>query len=317
MNRPHGDIHDPRLLDFSAPINPLGAPAGVREVIARGVELASRYPTADANELCEAAARFHGVARASVLAGNGSSELIYLVARHFQGRPVRVVTPCFTEYEDACDASGCPRASGAEAVATFTANPTSPAGELQSHESLLALPGVVVVDEAFLPFVAGDPSLASTAASTPRLIVLRSLTKLYAIPGLRAGYLVAHPDTVAQLRKLMPPWSVGSLACAASVRALADTEFAELTRERVAKLRGELEGGLRALGLDPAPSVAPYLLVRVPDAGALCTGLRERGIAVRNCDTYTGLERNRHVRIAVRETHDQARLFRAIAELLR
>jgi threonine-phosphate decarboxylase len=257
------------------------------------------------------------VPRACVLAGNGSTELIYLVARLFAGQAVRVLMPSFTEYEDACHACGAKLVdAGVAPSATFAANPTSPDGRLCAREELLALAGVRVVDEAFLPFVSEELSLAPLAARSLDWIVLRSLTKFYALPGLRLGYLVAHPEHVERLRALQPPWSVNGLAAAAGVAALADVEYAERTRARIAVLREELARGLGALGLDPAPAAANYILCRTHDADALCAALRERGIAARNCNSFTGIEPNRRVRFSVRERAENARLLQALREIL-
>jgi threonine-phosphate decarboxylase len=317
VKRPHGDVRERHLLDFSAPINPLGPPEGVRSVLALASTHAARYPSADADELCAAAAQYHGVPRECVLAGNGSTELIYLVARLFSGEPVRVLVPSFTEYEDACHACGAKLVDASvRPSATFAANPTSPEGRLCTREELLALAGTRVVDEAFLPFVGEETSLTCAAAQTRDLIVIRSLTKFYAMPGLRAGYLVAHPERILRLRELQPPWSVNALACAAGVAALADSAFAERTRARIAVLRGELARVLAALGLEPSDAAANYLLCRTDDAGALCARLRERGIAARNCDSFSGIEPNRRVRFSVRERAENARLVRALRESL-
>jgi threonine-phosphate decarboxylase len=318
MKRAHGDVREAHLLDFSAPINPLGPPEGVRGVLALAGLHAARYPSAAADELCAAAARHHGVPRECVLAGNGSTDLIYLVARLFSGERVRVLTPSFTEYEDACEACGAKLVDASvEPSATFAANPTSPDGRLCSRGELAALAGIRIVDEAFLPFVSEELSLASEAARHRDWIVLRSLTKFYAMPGLRVGYLVAHPEHVARLRALQPPWSVNAVAAAAGAAALEDTAYAERARARIAELRAELAAGLRALGLDPAPGAANYLLCHSDDAGALCRGLRERGIAARNCDSFTGIEPNRRVRFSVRERAENARLLAALREMLR
>jgi threonine-phosphate decarboxylase len=317
MKRMHGDVREAHLLDFSAPINPLGPPEGVRGVLALAGLHAARYPSAAADELCAAAARHHGVPRECVLAGNGSTELIYLVARLFTGQPVRVLTPSFTEYEDACLACGAKLVdAGVEPSATFAANPTSPDGRLCTREELASLAGIRIVDEAFLPFVGEELSLAPEAARARDWIVLRSLTKFYAMPGLRAGYLIAHPEQVARLRALQPPWSVNALAAAAGIAALDDAEYARRSRARIAELREELALELRGLGLDPAPAAANYLLCRTDDAGRLCAALRARGIAARNCDSFSGIEPNRRVRFSVRERAENARLLAALREIL-
>jgi threonine-phosphate decarboxylase len=256
VKRLHGGASDPTLLDFSANVNPLGVPDGVRAVLADGASRVERYPTPDAREFAAAVARHFGIPVHCILPGNGSSELIYLVARHFAGRPGRVVVPAFTEYEDACEASGIPLGAAAPEV-TFLGNPSSPEGRLRSREELLGLDGTLVVDEAFMDFVDERESLVLRAAEDPRLIVLRTLTKFYAIPGLRLGYLVAVPETISKLRILQPPWSVNALAEAAGLAALEEHEYARFTRSFVGERREELSKGLKSAGLEPLPSDNP------------------------------------------------------------
>lgn len=314
MKRLHGGASDPTLLDFSANVNPLGMPDRVRAVLADGASRVDRYPTPDAREFAAAVARHHRIPAQCILPGNGSSDLIYLVARHFAGRPGRVVVPAFTEYEDACEVSGIPLDHASPEV-TFLGNPSSPEGGLRLREDVLALDGTLVVDEAFMDFVHERESLLVRAAEDPRLLVLRTLTKFYAIPGLRLGYLVAVPETISKLRMLQPPWSVNALAEAAGLAALEEHDYAEFTRRFVRERREELSTGLRNSGLEPFPSVANYILCRVADAALLCGELLKRGIVARNCDSFTGLEKNRYVRFAVRKRSENERLVAALKEI--
>lgn len=314
MKRLHGGASDPTLLDFSANVNPLGVPDRVRAVLADGASRVDRYPTPDAREFAAAVARHHRIPAQCILPGNGSSDLIYLVARLFAGRPGRVVVPAFTEYEDACEASGIPLDHASPEV-TFLGNPSSPEGRLRPREDVLGLDGTLVVDEAFMDFVDERESLLVRAAEDPRLLVLRTLTKFYAIPGLRLGYLVAVPETISKLRMLQPPWNVNALAEAAGLVALEEHEYAEFTRRFVRERREELSKGLKGSGLEPLHSVTNYILCRVVDASVLCAELLKRGIVARNCDSFTGLEKNRYVRFAVRKRSENERLVAALKEI--
>ena len=157
---------------------------------------------------------------------------------------------------------------------------------------------LVVVDEAFIDAVPGEPE--SLARERLRdLLVIRSLTKHWSIPGVRAGYVVGDAAHVRRLAALQTPWSVSSPAIAATIACTARTATPE-TNERAATLgrwRLFLEGGLRGRGIDHIPSAAPYVLAR-PGQGAHAA-LRERGVAVRRADTFPGLDSS-WVRIAVR-----------------
>jgi threonine-phosphate decarboxylase len=317
VRRAHGGSCDPGVLDFSANLNPLGPPRAVRELLAGDLlAAAGRYPSADARELCAAIARHHGVPRESVIAGNGASELLYLIARCFAGRRAFVQVPAFTEYEDACLAHGVELVSDPRAAdAVFLGNPASPGGELVAAGEWVETPGTLIVDESFMGFTDERESLVRRAARDPRCIAVRSLTKLYAIAGLRAGYAIADPDRVRELRAVQPPWSVNQIAAEASIAALADRAYLDETRLRVAELRTELAAGLALLGLEPSRSATNYLRCSVPDAAALCTELLRRGIAARDCSSFSGLAPNRHVRFAVRGRADNERLLAARAEL--
>ena len=314
MKRLHGGAKDPSLLDFSANVNFLGPPDGVRALLAGAADHVDRYPSADAAPLREALARHHGIPADCILAGNGASDLIYLVAALHRGRRGRVVTPAFTEYEDACDAYGIALGATAPEL-TFVGNPGSPDGRLHPKMEILALPGIRIVDEAFIDFAGGRESLIDAATADPGLIVLRSLTKFYALPGLRIGFLVAVPETLRALKLLQPPWSVNQLAQLAGIAAIQDAAYAERTLRELPPAREELRSGLSRLGLDPSPSETNYVLCRVRDAAALGTSLLARGIVVRNCDSFTGLEPNRFVRIAVRAPAENRRLLAALGEL--
>jgi threonine-phosphate decarboxylase len=314
VKREHGGNPDPKILDFSANVNPLGPPKAVLDLFGRGADFLGKYPSLDAGEFCAAAASHHRIPRECVLAGNGSTDLIYLLTRLFEGQRVRVVVPAFTEYEDACEAAGIAVNEG-EPDVTFLANPTSPEGRLIPRDEILGHPGRLVVDEAFMDFVGEEESLVGRAAEDSRLIVMRTLTKFYAIPGLRLGYLVAAPGTVSRLRRWQPPWSVNALAISAGIVSLADWEYAERTRLKVNGLREDLIKGLAESNLEPMPSLTNFILCRVPDAEFLCRELLARGIAARNCDSFTNLEMNRYVRFAVRAGDDNCRLIQAVMEI--
>jgi threonine-phosphate decarboxylase len=249
-----------------------------------------------------------------VLAGNGASELIYLVAALFREQSGHVVTPAFTEYEDACEAYGISLKYSVPEL-TFVGNPSSPEGRLRPRSEIRALLGVRIVDEAFIDFAGGRESLLAEAVKDPRIIVLRSLTKFYALPGLRIGFAVAVPETIRRLRALQPPWSVNAIAQQAGIAAIADRAYTERTLRELPKAREALRVGLSDRGFEPMPSETNYVLCRVPDAAALGRALRERGIVVRNCDSFTGLEPNHFIRVAVRSSEDNGRLLQALSEI--
>ncbi|HWH29238.1 MAG TPA: aminotransferase class I/II-fold pyridoxal phosphate-dependent enzyme, partial [Mycobacteriales bacterium] len=198
-------------------------------------------------------------------------------------------------------------------------NPTNPTGIVHQRLAELCRPGrTVVVDEAFADAVPGEPHSLAGRADLPGLVVVRSLTKTWAIAGLRVGYLLAEPATVARLRDAQPLWAVSTLGLVALETCLArgPVRAAEQEAVRVAAERVRLEEALTALGVEVAPgSQAPYLLCRVPGRPDVRARLREQGVAVRRGDTFPGLTPE-HWRTAVRSDDATDRLVAALRAVL-
>ncbi|MGH2707523.1 MAG: aminotransferase class I/II-fold pyridoxal phosphate-dependent enzyme, partial [Actinomycetota bacterium] len=182
----------------------------------------------------------------------------------------------------------------------------------------LARPGrVLVVDEAFMELVAEESESLASRAELPGLVVLRSITKIWSVPGLRAGYLLGPPGLVAALREARPPWSVNALALVALELCARDRITAARRAEGIAVARGELAARLRALpGVTVWPSSANFLLIRVPDGPRMRAALVKRGIAVRRADTFPDLGED-HLRVSVRTPEENRILIRALEEIMR
>ncbi|MDS0336714.1 Rv2231c family pyridoxal phosphate-dependent protein CobC, partial [Mycobacterium intracellulare] len=249
-------------------------------------------------------------------------------------RPARaaIIAPAFTEPEAALSAAGVPvhhvvlrppfGLAGAvvpeDADLVVVGNPTNPTSALHRREELLALrrPGrILVVDEAFADSIPGEPeSLAGDAL--PDVLVLRSLTKTWALAGLRVGYALGSPEVLARLTATRAHWPVGTLqltaiaACCAP-RAVAD---AAAGAARLGQLRAEMVAGLASVGADVVDGRAPFVLFRMPEAVALRKRLHDRGIAIRRCDTFVGLD-EQYLRAAVRR--EWPLLVQAISEVRR
>ncbi len=242
-------------------------------------------------------------------------------------RPV-VVHPQFTEPHAAllraghdvtevlCDGPDFrlePTAVPDDADLVVVGNPTNPTGVLHAAREIrrLVRPGrLVVVDEAFMDFVAGR---TESLVGAPGVVVLRSLTKLWGIPGVRAGYLVGDEEVVRQLRDAQVPWSVSSTAAAALIACTSVTAADDRLQrvEAVADWRHHLEKGLAEIDVPFVPADAPFVLAR-PGEGAHAF-LRRSGVAVRRCDTFLGLD-NTWVRIAVRPPEQSQVLLDLLAE---
>ncbi|MDP8924112.1 MAG: histidinol-phosphate aminotransferase family protein [Chloroflexota bacterium] len=331
-------IRPESLLDFSVNGNPLGpSPRALR-----ALELVdpARYPDTDALRLRAGLAAEHDVDPGAVLAGNGSVELIWLLADAYlaPGDRALVVGPTFGEYAAAArrrgavvvDVAGLAehgfRASldiirGQLAAVrprlVFICNPNNPTGHLRPLGELAAIldacgEALVVVDEAYLDFADGADSALGLRLD-PRAVVLRSLTKNFGLAGLRLGYLVAHPDVVDALASARPPWTVNAFAQAAGLAALDDREHLDAGRRIAREAKAFLVDGLTRLGLACLPSRTNYWLIDVGDAARLRRDLLRRGILVRDCTSF-GLPG--HVRIAARPLDECERLLEVVGGLV-
>ena len=327
------------LLDFSASINPLGPPRWLRDVVVNHLGDIANYPDPECAELVEAISDRHGVAPERLVVGNGSAEIIAALPRVLPVTRVLIPVPAYVDYAAAAAQAGLsvdrmPLAEDADFAldpesiggllrggeAVFIGRPNNPTGMLCPAPGLVLLAARhphswLIVDEAFIEFVGeedGADDGALLQADAPNLVVLRSLTKLFAIPGLRLGFAVAPPDIALGLRRALAPWSVNALAQAVGVAALADTGYVQATRAFVREERSGLAEKLAALpGLRVFPGRANYLLVKMGegpvDARGLAQRLLQKGIAIRVCDDFDGLD-GRYFRVAVRTAEENARL---------
>jgi histidinol-phosphate/aromatic aminotransferase/cobyric acid decarboxylase-like protein/adenosyl cobinamide kinase/adenosyl cobinamide phosphate guanylyltransferase len=330
----HGDrMVPPGHEDFAVNVIGGGPPEWLARALREALEAGTgRYP--DEREAVAAVAARHRRTEDAVLALNGVAEAFWLLAAVSRPRRAVVITPAFTEARTALRGRGSepelvrrheadgfaldPGAVPADADLVVIANPCNPTGTLHPADAVAALarPGrTVVVDEAFMDLVPGEPETLTGRPDLPGLVVLRSLTKSLGVPGIRAGYLLADPELVTRLAGARQPWSVNALALAA-LRAWAAREApaAEIA-EYVAGARERLTASLRALpGVTVHPGAANFLLVHVPDGARVLAGLRERRIAVRPT-TDLGLDVD-HLRVAVRDDAANERLVTGLAAVL-
>jgi histidinol-phosphate aminotransferase len=329
--RHHGDVEAaPGLLDFAVNVQGEAPPRWLRERLAATLDDLARYPSAEHDRRArEAVARRHGRDPAEVLVLAGSAEGFALLPA-LRPRHAVIVHPGFTEPEAALRAAGLPvehvltrrdhrldpAAVPEAADLVVVGNPTNPTGVLHPDLRRLTRPGrIVLVDEAFADAVPGEPeSLARE--SIPGVLVFRSLTKTWALAGLRAGYALGDPAVLARLAAPRPHWPVGTLALEAVIACSepAAVAEAEAMARTLAEHRAHQAAALAAIpGVEVLPGVAPYLLLRVP-AGTR-ERLRDKGIAVRRADTFPGLGPD-HVRVAVREPARAAVLVEALRAIL-
>ncbi|OBB95307.1 Rv2231c family pyridoxal phosphate-dependent protein CobC [Mycobacterium sp. 852002-40037_SCH5390672] len=328
--RYHGDqAVAPGMLDFAVNVRHGQPPEWLLRRLAERLPDLARYPgLEDVHRAQDAVAERHGRTRDEVLALAGAAEAFTLLS-NLRPQRAAILAPAFTEPAVALTAAGVPvhhvvletpfGLAGAivpdDADLVVVGNPTNPTSVLHTRDELLALrrPGrILVVDEAFADSIPGEPqSLAGDAL--PDVLVLRSLTKTWALAGLRVGYALGAPEVLARLTAQRAHWPVGTLQLTAIAdccgpRAVAD---AAAGAARLAQLRAEMVAGLVSAGAEVVDGRAPFVLFRTPDSVAIRKHLYDRGIAIRRCDTFVGLD-ERYLRAAVRREWPQ--LVQAISE---
>ncbi len=343
IDRRHGGVALPGVIDFSASVNPLGPPPQALEAYHLGVSRISSYPPSYADTLEARIAEWAGVARERVIAANGSTQLIHLLARVLGSRCPSVVIPTFSEIANALVRAGStPQAislrrersfvldvadidaaleTGADAV--FVGRPNSPTGGIIDLGTALDIAARCarhgawcVFDEAFVDFVDDAESLAGSTVDNPHLIVLRSLTKIFAIPGLRLGFAVAAPEIIARLRDAIEPWSVNVAAENVALACLENPAgYLRRTRETIARERAFLVERLSSTpGFRVFPPTANFLMIEIESEespGAFGAQMLTQGIAVRDLAELPGCHPGLY-RIGVRLRAENEKLLSAI-----
>ncbi|MEO6203593.1 MAG: threonine-phosphate decarboxylase CobD [Nitrospirales bacterium] len=348
------------FIDFSASINPLGPPASVLRAMQQALPACGHYPDPSAEELRMRLAKEHGISSDSIALGNGSSELIRILPQALSLRQGYVAGPTFMEYEASLYIAGArcthvlatsgkkyappmeelsllvdairscsqkaARRGGESHTAVFVCNPNSPTGRVVTARSLRTLYRKIeeaglwmVVDEAFIDFCPSH-SLIKEISNARRLLILRSFTKFYGMPGIRLGYLVGAPETVATIRRLLPPWSVSHFAQEAGIAAVGDARYRQRIVRFMHKERPRFMRQLRAVpGLRVIPTSANFVMVELPSTcvtAGLVARLARQGILVRDCQTFSGMTQPA-LRLAIRYPRDNNRMIHALQNALR
>jgi len=335
-------LREEEILDFSSSVNPLGASEKALEAVKAGLTRISSYPDSNSTALRQAiATRFKGVSVDNVIAGNGSTELIYLFAETFmqKGDVSLIPAPTFGEYERAVRKTGAEpkyvkpnsdfqfspvaftrNLSGVKVV--FFCNPNNPTSALMPTEHLTAIVEkaleenvLVFLDEDFLEFVDHEEQLSfiSKISRYPNLFVLRSFTKIFGLTGLRIGYGVASEEIIKPLLNAKIPWNVNCLAQAAAIAALEDKEHLNRTRELVRGEKAFLMRELRRIEVFKTFSAdANFLFIDVRESGFTAAELKEKmlryGILIRDCSSFRGLDEY-YIRVAVKTRRENEKLL--------
>ena len=335
-----GDIYRNRVeLDFSVNVNPLGMPEAVEAALHEAVEDCRNYPDIRAEKLKQAVGRMQQVSPEKLLFGNGASELFMAIVHGIKPKKTIIPVPSFYGYEYAAGASEgeiiyyetkeeddfCLREDFLSVLTKdvgllFLANPNNPAGNLMSREELRRIlcrcreNGIgVVLDECFIEFCGRECSMLGEIDEFPDLMLVRAFTKSFSIPGVRLGYLAcSHPPLLRKISRQLPEWNISAFAQAAGCACAGQTGLIEKTAAYVRKERQYLEEGLRRLGFRVFPGSACFLLLYCE--WPLYDRLLERGILIRDCENFRGLEKGFY-RIAVKRRKENEVLLKAIGEI--
>lgn len=334
------------LVDFSASINPLGPPKSAIAAIQAQISELGQYPDPQYCQLRAVLGAFHQVSPDWVLPGNGAAELITWAARDLATHHATcLLTPAFRDYGRALQSFGGRVVTANllnhpwhqaldQTLATHHLNPAhcglllnsphNPTGLTFSPDTIrpyLERFGLVVIDEAFMDFLppTQQTSLIPWLADYPNLVIVRSLTKFYSLPGLRLGYALSHPDRLARWQQWRDPWPVNTLAAAAAEAAVQDHDFQQHTWDWLAAARPTMNQALRQIpGLQPWPSTANFVLVNcqmaVPQLQQQL--LQQHRLLIRDCLSFPSLGSN-YFRVAIKTKFDNQRLTTALSDILK
>lgn len=335
-------ITEQQIVDFSANINPLGMPDSLKHALGDNLQLAQRYPDVEYSQLHAALAHHHQIPPSWLLAGNGETESLFTLVNALKPRRAMLVIPGFAEYRRALRNIDCTIVEFALQEATgwqlnesllpaltpdldclFLCTPNNPTGLLPPPELITAIAtrcrdnGItLIVDEAFIDFIPDEPGLIPLLAQNRHIWVLRSLTKFYAIPGLRLGYLVnSDPQAIALLREQQMPWSVNAFAALAGERVLSDVAYQQATWQWLTDEGPRFYQALSQFtGLTVYPGRANYLFLHCDWPVDLQQALLAHHILIRSCANYPGLTAG-YFRVAIRSHEENQRLIMALQHI--
>ncbi len=325
-----GDIYafDRPILDFSASIDPLGAPESVIAAARDSLKNLDRYPDDKCRALTLALAQKEGVKPENILCGNGAEELIYAAMQALRPRRVLIVSPTFSEYERAALSVGAEiikytldEKNGfcieedilnytKQADMTFICDPNNPTGRLTDTKLLKEIiknGNFTVTDRSFESFANCEKINFSK-----NMLLIKSFTKIYAIPALRLGYAVGSVETINKINNAKPRWSVSIPAQAAGLAALSETDFVEKSLKYIKTEKEYIYDRFEILGIKYFRSDVNFILFKTDIP--LYEKMLEKNILIRDCTSF-GL--NGFYRIAVKTHRENERFFEALNKVIK
>lgn len=316
------------VADFSSNVYYKGLSIGLVQHLSTQLFRLKNYPEANAQSLQEALAQWHGMVPGQVLATNGATEAFYLVAHAWRGQTATVVIPAFAEYEDACRINDL-QVSYLEWPAlqehtifttelVFLGNPNNPTGALLSINFLRTLLDnnkqvTFVVDEAYVDFTRDRGSMVGSLEDRPNLVIIKSLTKTYAIPGLRLGYILSSKEIIGRITASKMPWSVNTLAIEAGLYIAANKSALTWQVEDLLRDTEVLMAALR-IHVHVLPTQTNFFLCELVrgTAAELKTYLvEEHGVLIRDAGNFRSLS-PKHFRVATQTPEKNALLIKGL-----
>lgn len=313
--------------NFSSNVYYKGCPPELMNYLASELQTIQNYPSPSAHELNEVAATRLNVPSDQFLFTNGATEAFYLIAKVFSGQKAAIVAPTFSEYEDACKIHGVhyqlinkSSLKSCEYDLVFICNPNNPDGNIIPTDELVTIitgfpTTIFVIDEAYIEFTNQLPSLAPQVKSLPNLIVVKSLTKTFAIPGLRLGYVMASDNVIKKLLDKKMPWTVNALAIKAGLQLFRNYDQWQFNVQELIHATQRFINALSVINwLEVRPTHTSYFLVKVGknSAAELKKYLaEEHGILVRDATNFNGLE-GEYIRLATQSTASNQVLINAL-----
>lgn len=326
-----------RVLDFSENVNPLGIPEGVRGIWPDLLSALPHYPDPEGEPFRSAAAAFHSVSGNQVLAGNGAAELFSVIAERYRDRKALLIHPTFSEYRATLLSKGAtcidlvtdPADPGfpvdrvldrmADADVLYVCNPNNPTGVRIPEETIrrLADHGLrtgceLVIDEAFMDFAGESHSFIPDLADFPNTVVVRSMTKMYGIPGIRLGYMIGSADRIAAHRNAVPHWNVNGIASRVGTLCFDEEEFRIRTIRYCREERRQLAGFLKAAGCTVTESETNYISFLPEKSAGLYRAMLRQGIVLRHSENFLGMD-GAWFRVGIKEREKMKILKEALA----
>ena len=325
------------VLDFSVSINPFGPPPGISEALANtSIE---HYPDSEASELKQLLAKKLGISPENLIIGSGSTELIRLItAAYLEPNDLVIIPqPTYGEYQTACHLANVhileppvfkepdfqvditeltKLLQKYRPKAIFLCNPNNPTGQYMNKEQVLQIMSssrdtLIILDEAYIAFTE-NAWVSVDLINRGNLVILRSMTKDYALAGLRLGYAIAAEPIISILKRVRPPWNVNTVAQKAGIVALNADSYLKGCYNKIRKAKNFLIKELERLGLSPLPSETNFFLVKVGNATAFRQALLKKGVLVRDCTSF-GLPQ--YMRMAPRSLPECQKLIEAIKDM--